>query len=722
MSSIPLYKSSLKNFLMDSLFYVASIGTVLFCSWYFFFAGKFFSTEAGSTDLRQFFQSIPVISILTIPLLVYRLRRYLTDDSLPVSFAQRFIVTGLSCLTAFMIPAFMLICVPVCVNQFGNVDWGTVATSYIGIIFYGLTAIFLTIFVFCLVKFNYAVSLFISCIILAVFNFIHFIPLYVKTGAAGAFILKKVSFAWQFQSFAKGLLDSRSIIFFVCCILIIVYLCQLLEKKRTGLKIKLSSVVLFFAGTVLMGFAFNTMYFKFDASQGKQFSVSQLSQNILARIDQPLRITYFRTPELTDLYPQAKEVSDFLETYSLESDSIIYSVENADPVKMNSLGITGYKQQYVTNSKTEILTLYSAVLIQYLDKEALIPFSINSSNLEYDLTRNIHQLAFDVQNKVYLLSGNNLDFSDRNTYAPQWLIQRGFDVQYIPYYSVISSVNRLNSSDSLVISGCTNFSEEECDAIEKAIDRGVKTFIAASPYTAAIDSDFSVSRNENKNLIRMLKKYGFEFDSALINDIACYPMEMTDAANPSGETIVKNYPLWLEILPQQNAPQGLYMFWASPIQCYKNTHAVAVSSQGSWQTDDDRNSSMPFNTNPFQIPATSQEADNPVKGPFTVAASINEDVHITVVSDQYFINNLVPEQITNLDFLTSQLFELNGQNEYAQLMLKARPVTNIYKITDGELFTETKNYTVIINFLFLPLALIILWISTALYRGRKIEK
>ena len=92
----PLYKSALFSYLIDPLFYASSLLTILFCAFRFFFGSKFFVAGIGSTDLRPFFNSVPYISILVIPLLTLRLRPLILDDSIPLKPSSRFLSLNLA--------------------------------------------------------------------------------------------------------------------------------------------------------------------------------------------------------------------------------------------------------------------------------------------------------------------------------------------------------------------------------------------------------------------------------------------------------------------------------------------------------------------------------------------------------------------------------------------------------------------------------------------------
>jgi hypothetical protein len=50
---LPLYKSALFSYLIDPLFYVSSLLTILFCAFRFFFGSKFFVNKEDKYRRRE---------------------------------------------------------------------------------------------------------------------------------------------------------------------------------------------------------------------------------------------------------------------------------------------------------------------------------------------------------------------------------------------------------------------------------------------------------------------------------------------------------------------------------------------------------------------------------------------------------------------------------------------------------------------------------------------
>jgi hypothetical protein len=80
--------------------------------------------------------------------------------------------------------------------------------------------------------------------------------------------------------------------------------------------------------------------------------VSKTSASLCAMLEHPLRITYYRSSELKQFYPQTQDVEEYLKAYSLRNSNISLTLEKADDEKLSRLNIQG--QQIKTQNSTKI--------------------------------------------------------------------------------------------------------------------------------------------------------------------------------------------------------------------------------------------------------------------------------------------------------------------------------------------------------------------------------
>ena len=138
-------------------------------------------------------------------------------------------------------------------------------------------------------------------------------------------------------------------------------------------------------------------YVRWDITQDKRFSLGDMSHQLLASVVEPLRITYYVSPELEELYPHARDVKDFLRLYSLANSQV--QVQVRDPVKEgleNSLlqqGVFPHQIQATKGNSTQLVTVYSAVVLEYLNQLAVIPFAQTAEGLEYEMATRLMMLV-----------------------------------------------------------------------------------------------------------------------------------------------------------------------------------------------------------------------------------------------------------------------------------------------------------------------------------------
>lgn len=712
----PLIKNSFFSLLIDPIFYVSAVITVLFTSGIFFFFNRFFVIQTSSSDLRTFWTSIIEISVLTIPVITFSLRNYIYDQSMPLSHFTKFLSLGFVIFTAAFIPVVLLLSVPVCVNFFGNVETGQVITSFLAVAFCLFACSCFSLFVFSIPKKQNAISsLIVTVFILAVFNFVHLVPLYVKTNEFWTNVFQAISFAWHIDSELKGILDSRDFAYFVECSFASILLTIAFQNKASGKKNpRLTSVLLiliiFFTGT-----AFNRIYLRLDLTSTKQFSVSKTSTSLCDQLEHPLRITYYRSNELKQFYPQTQDVEEYLKVYSYRNPKISLTFEKADSEKLSRLNIQGQQIKTSNSTKIEYITVYSAILLQYLDKSTIIPFVLSTQTLEYDLTRRVQSLVNHRQRNVFIIMANGMSLKEDYSYLEGWLSSRGF-------YPVEVSINNLNSfltefsadnvkDSTLLVIGSSNMSYENVQNLKKLVSLKVPVLFMTSPYTADIKNDWNITKNSNDYLIRYLNSLGFAFDYSIAEDLSNFPLTMQSGEGSTTEYKTINYPMWINLLPQKYAFEGGTVFWASPVVCYDNVEPILYTSGFAWKQSQASDLKTPFIVNPFIIPKSAEASD--AKNEQLVLGAKKEN--LALIADQFFVSSLGTGFISdseqgdfrNFDIVTNLLLEINGEEDIAKLIKKSRVAKTLYKITSGQKLQSAVKTTIIINFVILPLIIIL---------------
>lgn len=679
------------------------------------FIGQRFFTQAGTTDLHRFFSAFPFAFILYVPLIV-SLCRVKNQWAFPFSSIKICLASILAAFTFAAVSMVFTMAVPLCISFFGNVEWAQFWTGYFGIALFAFCALSFTALIFSLID-NTAAAFVVSALCLALCNSIHNIPLYAQTGAFLSFIIKCVSFAWNFDSFAKGILNVRTVLYFVLASSLFIFLIYFKAEKAKGNGTVLFKKAsrLFCLTFVLLACACSFVNVKFDLTRSKKFSVTKYSKTIAAKVSEPLSITYYLSSELKKLYPQVKDVSDYLETYAAESASISFKIINPSSAelqnKLSSYGINGQPVRTNSISSSTVSSVYSAVVIDYLGTTETIPFVLSAATLEFDLAQKITSLIEEKKNLVQVVIANGLDAENDYSYLFPYLKSLG----YVPFLSRLTSEKTGTEENKsfadfpkvpLIVMGSENFTKEDSRALESFILDGGRAFIASQPYSIKIKDDWSYSQNQNQLYFeRMLFTFGIYFKPTLTCDVSNFRLTLmsdtgTDGKAKEQKTEYINYSLWPVLRPQVFAPDGMTAFWPCAFDTDNDVAAMEnfsvspmlATSSASWQME---KTDGAFITSPFACPASPLQ--NQDRGSFTIGAAVSakenaEDIRLILIGDQYCFSTPMLAYSSSqamdfrpMEFLGNSLLMLDGSKEL--LALKNKSVFNysLYKVSDAEL-------------------------------------
>ena len=719
------------------LFYIVALIVDFVCSINFFFGKNFFG-GAGSTNLYYFFVTIPYISILLVPILCIKSTGSSYDDFVPVSRLQIIIANWLSIFVQYVLILLPLVFVPFCVNLFGTVDFGQVFTSFIMIILFGLAACSIGIFFYYIFPSN-TLSFIFTSLCLGITNILHFLTEYITNSNFISFVVKLFSFSWHFNSASKGILDSRDVVYFITISFVFVFVTFIFSEKKMGKKLSSESKICNILLLLICVFTLlnsNKYYFRFDFTLDKKFTVSNYSKSLLKESDDFINITYYRSSVLDSLYPQVRDVDDFLKEYS-NYGKILYKVVNPEKdnsaVTLKNYGIEPRQIKTMGNNKTEYVNAYSAIVIEYLGKWEVIPFVISTVTLEYDLDGRINHLVTDKQRIVNILCGNGMSLEKDYSYVIPWLNSQGFICNEIDLNSeLLPQLEKY--SKTLVVIGSENLTDNNCADIEAYIQNGNNVLFFVSPYSIDIKKSWSITKSKNQKLIRMLESYGIDFTENIIADSSCAKLTLESSnTNYNNDYVYSkqiNYPFWINILPQKEAKHGITLFWpVSILSLEDSVIPLILSSSSSYEVKpnfSDESSSFITNPflleeqgfNPFNAKLQKKNAVVKLQGELNAYYQIGkiENSNLIIVPDQYFVHSLMLGYVggalgdyRNLDFLVNQLLKINGEEELAYLQSKFSNQNNqfFHKVYDEISFIKAKNSTIFCVFILNPLIIFV---------------
>ena len=704
-----LYRHVLSVMLSSVFPYIAAALYLVFAAVQFFFVQQFFTT--GTTDLRQFFTAFPTVSIVVIPALCASVPYRGRELSYPLSSLSVIAAQVLAVLTVCAGMIMLTVAVPVAVSFFGDVELSPLVCGYAVLVLYSACAVSACLFLGTLISQTGAAFL-AGAALLALSSGAHLVPLYVNLPEWLQSVFRAFSFAWHFDAASKGIVDTQDILFFITAAIAFTLCGALcLECRRGNKTLFLKRIVILSVAAVLLLFANASVIRKrFDTTANRQFTVSSYSKTVVQELQEPLTLSYYRSKTLKDLYPQITDVEDFLRSYASESKYI--SFELIDPAKdsnaelLNRHGIYGQTIDTSGRESTSYSTVYSAVVISYLGSTEVIPFVLDTSTLEYDLTSRIQSMVRGTVRSVQVVIGNTLDAQSDYAYVIPWLESQGFvTVQtYLPSQceenTGLVPFTQLKSVPLLLL-GSSCCTKDDAHALEDFIASGSKALIATTPYEVAIgeDGDWSVSAEEDA-VDLMLFDFGIFFYNSLTADISNFMLTLTSSQSSDGSPTTErteylNYPLWPSLMAQTNAPLGMTLFWpcaididdSSALSAYHSTlNPVLVSSDHAWQL---KAIDGKFETNPFAVPQSCEDVTLYNTFNFAVHAVMdNSGGELYVWGDQYSLTTQMlsygasssSADFRAYDFLTDTLLKLNGQEQILSLKNRSLQDKSLYKM------------------------------------------
>lgn len=749
-----ILKNNLKSSLSHAITYVVAILFEVFVSINFYIRKGFFLGN-GTSDLLLFFSAIPYIAIIVVPAICYKFERSVYDNFVPLKSFQKILSHYLSCLIIFAFLIILLIPSALFVNIFGSIDVGQLFIGMIFIFFYGSCIISICLF-FNEIFQNSIFSFIVSALILAIFNCAHLIVVYFSFPNFLSNFIKYISFAWHFDAASKGIFDTRDFFYFFTTSFIFIFISVIVFELKKGRKIpknQKKSIILVIAFSFLVLLNSNAFYKRFDFSKNKTYSLSDYTKKITQNITDSLKITYYRSQTLSRLYPQIRDIQDFLQIFSSQNKNISFLIKNPDKdssltTVLENYGIPSQQIRTINNNSTQYANVYSAIVLEYQGRFAAIPFSMDVQNLEYDLDIQLNNLLFEKNMLVNIICGNGMSIFEDYNYVIPWLNSQGFICNPLDL-SDSNFINALNqTSGTLLILGDSEISVEKSIAIENYIlsDKG-NAFLCLNPYSVKIEEDWSMTQNQKTNLIEMVENWGIFLENKIVADPSCSKITLysQDDENSFSQnnvyTQVLNYPLWISLLPQEYAKSGATLFWAVPISILENSTTnvkpILITSSQSYNYEIDKNSpSSLIQTNPFEVAQIN--TSNKTKSTQIVAIEITGNLNglynyassssakVFVISDQYFVNSLMTGYIggdygdyRNFDFMTDELLSLSGNEDLMQIHSKSIVDTSLYKITDNVQFVKCEFITLISLIFVIPLLIILLGVF--LWIKRKIN-
>lgn len=228
-----IYQKEFKDYFVSPIAYIVIAIFLAVIGWLFF--STFFIIDQA--DMRRFFNMLPIFFALVVPIITMRLfseelnvGSYELLLTLPVTFRDIIIgkfLAAVAFVVALLIPTLSY---PIFISFLGDLDWGVVIGGYIGAILLGSAYAAIGLFASSLTR-----NQIIACIVAIVIC----VPLTIVDQTLFLFpqgilldVISFISANAHFSNIAKGIIDSRDLIYFASIAFLGLYATHLVMEEK----------------------------------------------------------------------------------------------------------------------------------------------------------------------------------------------------------------------------------------------------------------------------------------------------------------------------------------------------------------------------------------------------------------------------------------------------------------------------------------------------------
>jgi len=317
------------------------------------------------------------------------------------------------------------------------------------------------------------------------------------------------------------------------------------EKFRYGTGFAITAVLIMAILLILNLISVN-LFARLDLTQGKVFSLSEGTKDVVRNLNDPLIVKMYFTKDLPPPYNSyARYLKDQLEEYQAYSKGklkleMIDPTEEEKELEAQRYGIPPLQINALENDKIEIKKVYMGLVLLFEDRKEVIPVLQNISGLEYELTSAIKRLSTMILPSIgFLVGKDGPDLDIELTYLNQAL-SRHYKIERINLDEagpVPGDVRVL-----IILGPKKKFSYYEKYWIDQYLMKGGK--LAFLLNHIEIDIRQPVGKRQELGLEEFLNTYGIKINDDLVTDMQCNRIGVTQQRGTFTVQNIINYPFF----------------------------------------------------------------------------------------------------------------------------------------------------------------------------------
>ncbi len=323
-------------------------------------------------------------------------------------------------------------------------------------------------------------------------------------------------------------------------------------SRKTLAIVGLSIAVVFFLSVDVVS---NALFpaTQVDLTEGKIYTLSNSTRNVLASIKEPITLRLFVSNDLITQTPNyatyAARVKEMLERYvSLSHGKITLQYINPEPFSPAEDRAVGYGLQAVPLDQNGEVVYFGLVGTNTTDDTDTIPFLAlqREKFLEYDLTRMIVNLAHPKKKIVGIVTGSYMESDPLKKWKP-WriteLIKQSYDIK-----SIYDVDNWPKDMDVLLVAHPIGLNDKMLYKIDQYVMHGGKALVFVDPFSEEVTRANQAQRmppDMGSDFTKEFKAWGIQFDPKKFVGDRDAATRVAAGEDAGGRPIITDYLAWL---------------------------------------------------------------------------------------------------------------------------------------------------------------------------------
>lgn len=558
---LKVYFSSLLGYLIIGLYLLIN-GLILWV-----FPGSFNLLDGGYASLDNYFALAPWVFLFLVPAVSMRV----FSDEIKSGLLELLLVRPFS--TAQLVAAKYLAVLVVVVlsilptlvfwwsmsalgSPVGNLDWGAVAGSFVGLLALGAAYVAIGIFASALTSNN--VVAFVLGVALTLFFFLGFEALADLYKFSGwELTVRNLGINEHYTSLSRGVLALADLAYFGALIVLFFGASVALVGKTTG-RLQLRHLAPYLVGTAVAA-SLTWVNVRWDLTEDRRYSLSEGTRTLLERVEEPLLVQVYLEGSFPAGFERLqREVRYMLEEWSAANSAIFFEFINPNEEEKSqefknqlaNKGINAVQLQVQNQDGSSILNIFPGAILNYREQEAVAvlledvmvfdpaeQINISIQQLEFNLAKALKQLVQQEKPSIAFITGHG-ELTALQTAGIGMVLTDSYKVDRFSMQAykalpngepdLLDMVRRLNTYDLAIVAKPTEpFSELDKYLLDQYLMGGGKLLWALDGTHAEMDS-LSYGPNflayptiYDLELTDLLFKYGVRINADLLQDVRC---------------------------------------------------------------------------------------------------------------------------------------------------------------------------------------------------------